>query len=209
MIFDVQRDLNPRHLQESFDRAAKLQGELRKKESRIKRQAQQLAWGLAALMDPGEHHHRVHVGIHAFDVNGHTCLASAYDEEVGDHYRYRYAVLCGGEAAKRALKTAQLDPGDSDEPGPHRRIALASYEDYEDFVDRLPRFLNDVVRNLEAKVERTKAIETTNRKSRSTDAYIGQALRQEGLQGSLASLADSLPASCRLPMDCRYVADIW
>jgi len=77
MIFDVQRDLNPRHLQESFDRAAKLQGELRKKESRIKRQAQQLAWGLAALMDPGEHHHRVHVGIHAFDVNGHAYLASA------------------------------------------------------------------------------------------------------------------------------------
>src|SRR2546428_1228462 len=92
MVFDVQRDLNPRHLQESFDRAAKLQGELRKKESRIRRQAQQLAWGLAALMDPGDHHHRVHVGIHAFDIDGHTCLASAYLEEIGDQYRYRYAV---------------------------------------------------------------------------------------------------------------------
>ncbi len=34
MIFDVQRDLNPRHLQESFDRAAKLQGELRKKSAK-------------------------------------------------------------------------------------------------------------------------------------------------------------------------------
>src|SRR5712691_10149129 len=108
MIFDLQRDRNPRHLQESFDRAAKLQGELRKKESRIRRQAQQLAWGLAALMEPGDHHHRIHVGIHAFDVDGQTCLASAY-EEVGDQYRYRYAVLCGGEAAKRALRTAQLD----------------------------------------------------------------------------------------------------
>lgn len=164
MDFDVQPDLNPRHLQESFDRAAKLRADLRKRENRIKRQAQQLAWGLAALMDPGDHHHRVHVGIHAFDVDGRTCLTSAYDEEVGDQYRYRYAVLCGGEAAKRALKTAQLDPGDSDEPGPHRRIALASYEDYEEFVERLPRFLNDVIRNLEAKVERTKAIETTNRR---------------------------------------------
>jgi hypothetical protein len=129
MIFDVQRDLNPRHLQESFDRATKLQGELRKKEGRIKRQAQQLAWGLAALMDARDHHHRVHVGIHAFDIDGHTCLASAYLEEIGDQYRYRYAVLCGGEAAKQALKTAQLNPGDSDEPGPNRRIALASYED--------------------------------------------------------------------------------
>jgi hypothetical protein len=115
-------------------------------------------------MDPGDHHHRVHVGIHAFDVDGRTCLTSAYDEEVGDQYRYRYAVLCGGEAAKRALKTAQLDPGDSDEPSAHRRIALASYEDYEEFVERLPRFLNDVIRNLEAKVERTKATETTNRR---------------------------------------------
>ena len=161
MVCDVQRDLNPRHLQESFDRAAKLQVELRKKESRIKRQAQQLAWGLAALMDPGDHHHRVHVGIHAFEVHGQTCLASAYLEEVGDKYHYRYAVLCGGESAKKALKTAQLDPGDSDEPGPQRRIALASYEDYEEFIERLPRYLNDVIRDLEARVERTKALEAT------------------------------------------------
>jgi hypothetical protein len=164
MIFDVQRDLNPRHLQESFDRAAKLQGELRKKESRIKKQAQQLAWGLAALMDPGDHHHRVHVGIHAFDVDGQICLTSAYLEEIGDQYRYRYAVLCGGEAAKKALKTAQLNAGDSDEPGPQRRIALANYEDYEEFVERLPRYLNDVIRDLEARVERSKAIETTNQR---------------------------------------------
>jgi hypothetical protein len=163
MIFDVRPDLNnPRHLQESFDRAAKLRGELRKKESRIKRQAQQLASGLAALMNPGDHHHRVHVGIHAFDVDGQTCLASAYEEEVGNESRYRYAVLCGGEAAKRALRTAQLDPGDSDEPGPHRRIALASYEDYEEFIERLPRYLNDVIRDLDAGVERSKAIETNN-----------------------------------------------
>ena len=164
MIFDVQRDLNPRHLQESFDRAAKLHGELRKKESRIKRQAQQLAWGLAALMDPGDHHHRVHVGIHAFVVDGQTCLASAYLEEVGDKYHYRYAVLCGGESAKKALKTAQLDPGDSDEPGPQRRIALASYEDYEEFIERLPRYLNDIIRDLEARIEHTKALEATGQR---------------------------------------------
>ncbi len=164
MIFDVQRDLNPRHLQESFDRAAKLQGELRKKESRIKRQAQQLAWGLAALMDPGDHHHRVHVGIHAFEVDGHTCLASAYLEEVGDAYRYRYAVLCGGESAKKSLKTAQLDPGDSDEPGRQRRIALGTYEDYEEFIERLPRYLNDVIRDLEARIEHAKALEATDQR---------------------------------------------
>ncbi len=177
MIFDVQRDLNPRQLQESFDRAAKLQGELRKKESRIKRQAQQLAWGLAALMDPGDHHHRVHVGIHAYEVDGQTCLASAYDEEVGDKCRYRYAVLCGGEAAKRALKTAQLDPGDSDEPGPHRRIALAGYEDYEEFIERLPRYLNDVIRDLEARIERTKALEASGQ---SVEAEIRRSAKRFG-----------------------------
>jgi hypothetical protein len=120
--------------------------------------------GLAVLMDPGDHHHRVHVGIHAFDVDGQICLTSAYLEEVGDQYRYRYAVLCGGEAAKKAPKTARLNPGDSDEPSPHRRIALASYEDYEEFVERLPRYLNDVIRDLEARVERSKAIETTNQR---------------------------------------------
>ncbi len=43
-----------------------------------------------------------------------------------------------------------------------RRIALASYEDYDEFIERLPRYLNDVIRDLEARVERTKAIETTN-----------------------------------------------
>lgn len=50
----MQRDTSPRELQEHFDRAAKLRSELRKKENRIKRQAQQLAWGVAALMEPGQ-----------------------------------------------------------------------------------------------------------------------------------------------------------
>ena len=63
------------------------------------------------------------------------CLAAAYLEPEGDGYRYRYAVLCGGEAAKRALRIAVLDSGGSDEPGPGRRIALATYAD---FVYRLP-----------------------------------------------------------------------
>lgn len=156
---DVQRDPNPRQLQEHFDRAAKLRGELRKKENRIKRQALQLAWGLAALMEPGHSHHRIGVSIHAFETDGRTCLASGYLEQRGEDFQYRYAVLCGGEPASRALKTAQLDPGDSDEPGPNRRIGLASYQDYEEFVERLPRYVKDVIRDLEAKVEHTKAIE--------------------------------------------------
>ena len=158
----MQRDPSPRQLQEHFDRAAKLRGELRTKENRIKRQAQQLAWGLAALMELGHSHHRIGLSIHAFGVEGRTCLASAYLEERGDKFEYRYAVLCGGEAARRALKTAQLDPGDSDEPGPQRRIGLATYEDYEDFVERLPRFVKDVIRDLEAQVEHAKAIDDSN-----------------------------------------------
>jgi hypothetical protein len=61
-------------------------------------------------MQPGEMHYRRSVGLHAFPVDGVRCLAAAYLEEEGDGYRYRYAVLCSGEAAKRALKTANLDP---------------------------------------------------------------------------------------------------
>jgi hypothetical protein len=162
MRSDVQRDTSPRELQEHFDRAAKLRSELHKKENRIKRQAQQLAWGLADLMEPGEHHHRIGLSIHAFEVEGRTCLASGYLEERGDKFNYRYAVLCGGEPARRALKTAPLDPGDSDEPGPHRRVGLATYDDYEDFVDRLPRYLKDVIRDLETQLEDAKAIELQN-----------------------------------------------
>jgi hypothetical protein len=53
MIFDVQRDPNnPRHLPESFDRAAKLRGELRKKESRIKRQGTTAGVGLGSTNEP-------------------------------------------------------------------------------------------------------------------------------------------------------------
>ena len=50
-----------------------------------------------------------------------NCLAATYLEEECDSFRYRYAVLCGGEAAKRALGTAELDP---DELG---RAGVASH----------------------------------------------------------------------------------
>lgn len=156
---DVQRDSSPRDLQEHFDRAAKLRGELHKKENRIKRQAQQLAWGLAALMEPGQSHHRVGVSIHAFEAEGQTCLASGYLDQRGEDFQYRYAVLCGGEPARRALKTAHLDPGDSDEPGPNRRVGLSTYDECEDFVERLPRYLKDVIRDLETELDHAKAIE--------------------------------------------------
>ena len=81
-------------------------------------------------MEPGSHLHRIGVGLHAFDADGAVCLAAAYLEPEGDNFRYRYAVLCGGEAAKRALRTAVLDPSDCDEPGSGRRIALATYDDF-------------------------------------------------------------------------------
>lgn len=104
-----------------------------------------------ALMEPGEHFYRHRVGLHAFDVDGITCLASAYLEEAGDDYLYRYAVLCGGEAARRAVTVARLDAGDSDEPGPGRRAAIATYSDFDDFLYRLPKYLGDVNRRLDAR----------------------------------------------------------
>ena len=188
MRIDVQRDVGPRQLQEHFDRAAKLRSELRKKENRIKRQAQQLAWGLAELMEPGQSHHRIGLSIHAFEVEGRTCLASGYLEERGDKFQYRYAVLCGGEQARRALKTVQLDPGDSDEPGPHRRVGLAIYDDYEDFVDRLPRYLKDVIRDLEARIERTQALEATGK---SVGAEIRRSAKRFGKKPSSTPSSES------------------
>ena len=149
-------------LEASFARAAVLQLEIERKERLLGRRVQTLAKGLADLMQPGEMHHRRGVGLHAFPVDGMTCLAAGYLEEERDGYRYRYAVLCGGEAAKRALNTAHLDPGDSDEPG-SRRIALADYDDYVAFVDRLPKYLEDVTRGLEARIREAEATEATAR----------------------------------------------
>jgi hypothetical protein len=108
---------SPGQLEQSFTRVNQLQAELQRKERAIGRKVQILARGLAGLMEPGAHLHRIGVGLHAFDVDGAVCLAAAYLEPEGDDYRHRYAVLCGGEAAKRALRTAVLDPSDCDEPG--------------------------------------------------------------------------------------------
>lgn len=147
-------------LETSFARAAVLQREIDRKERLFGRRIQVLAKGLANLMQPREAHHRRGIGLHAFPVDGVLCLAAAHLEEERDGHRYRYAVLCGGEPAKRALNTAELDPGDSDEPG-SRRIGLATYDDYFAFVDRLPKFLEDVIRDLETRVRAAESTAST------------------------------------------------
>jgi hypothetical protein len=157
---------SPGQLEQSLVRVNQLQAELQRKERAIGRRVQVLAKGLAGLMEPGEHLHRIGVGLHAFDVEGAVCLAAAYLEPEGDDYRYRYAVLCGGEAAKRALRTAVLDPSDCDEPGSGRRIALATYADYDDFVYRLPKFIADVTRRLEDRIRQTEGVDLQIRTAR-------------------------------------------
>jgi hypothetical protein len=117
-------------------------------------------------MEPGAHLYRIGVGLHAIDADGSVCLAAAYLEPEGDNFRYRYAVLCGGEAAKRALRTAVLDPSDCDEPGSGRRIALATYADYDDFVYRLPKFMADVTRRLEDRIQQTEGVDLQIRTAR-------------------------------------------
>lgn len=126
-----------------------MQTELARRERAVGRRIQSLARGLAALMETGEFFHRIGVGLHAFDVDGVVCLATSYLEEEGDDFRYRYAVLCGGEAARQALRSVALEPSASDEPGLGRRVALATYADYDDFLYRLPKYLGDVNRRLE------------------------------------------------------------
>ena len=110
-----------------------------------------IAQALADLMVAGEHHYRRGVGLHAFDVEGAIRLAAAYLDEEGSDFRYRYAVLCGGEPAKRVLRTAALDPGDSDEPGTSRRIEMAGIDECEDFLYRLPLYLGDVTKSWETR----------------------------------------------------------
>jgi hypothetical protein len=142
----------PGELERAFGRIQLLRAELARKERAISRKVQMLARGLATLMEPGEHFYRHGVGLHAFDVEGTVCLAAAYLEEAGDEHRYRYAVLCGGEAGKRALRDSRLHPGDSDEPGAARRIAIATYSDYDDFLYRLPLYVTDVDRRIVARL---------------------------------------------------------
>jgi hypothetical protein len=144
-----------------------MQADLARRERAVGRKIETIARALAALMKPGEHLHRIGVGLHAFDVDGATCLAAAYLERMGDDYCYRYAVLCGGEAAKRAPRSAALDPGDSDDPGLGRQVALATYADYDDFLYRLPKYLDDVDRRDEAHVAQVVQAEEQIRKGRS------------------------------------------
>lgn len=135
-------------------RAVQLRTEAERKERAVCRKAALLAAALGRLMEPGMWFHRRSVAVHAFDVDGSTCLASSYLEEYDGDYRYRYAVLCRGERAKTVLRTAPLDPSCADEPGAGRRVALATYEDCLDFLDRLPIFLTDLMRSFEERSRR-------------------------------------------------------
>jgi hypothetical protein len=155
----VKPSVTPAEIGEAFARMGRLQEELARRERAIGRKAQLLARGLARFMEPGRSRYRTGMGLHAFPVGDEVCLASSYLDQVGDDFRYRYAVLCGGEAARQELRAAVLDPGDSDEPGPGRRVAVASYDDYEAFVERLPIFITDVTRDLEARVQKLEGLE--------------------------------------------------
>ncbi len=133
-------------------------------------------------MEAGAYLHRRGVGLHAFDVSGAVSLAAAYLEPEGGDYRYRYAVLCGGEAAKRALRTAVLDPTDSGDPGLGRRIVLAPYADYSDFIERLPAYLADITRTIEGRVQQTAGAEAQIRRARRrVSSATGRADRRRAL----------------------------
>lgn len=160
------RSLAPGDLERSYARAATLRSEVERKQRAFGREVGVLAKAVADLMEPGSSHHRRSVSIHAFGVGGSNCLAASYLKEEGDSFRYRFAVLCGGEAARRALRMADLDPGDSDQPGPERRVFLATYCEYEDFVERLPVYLADVSRDWERREGQIDTLETKLRESR-------------------------------------------
>ncbi len=70
------------------------------------------------------------------------------------------------EAARRALRPASLDPGDSDEPGPARRIGMATFADNDDFIERLPTYLADITRDLERRIQQNEAVEVRVQQAR-------------------------------------------
>jgi hypothetical protein len=152
--------MTPADLANVFAELGTLQAEVERRERAIGRKAQRLASGLAKQMKASRYPHlsQCSVELHTFDVDGEVCLISAYlYEEEGEYGResgYRYAVLCGGEAAKRALETAELDPIDWDEPTLDRRVALATYADHMDFVERLPSYIGVIKRNFEARMKK-------------------------------------------------------
>jgi hypothetical protein len=59
----------------------------------------------------------------------------------------------------------ELDPADSDDPG-HRDVALATYQDCDDFLYRLPMYIRDVARMLESRMAQAEANETRLRDGR-------------------------------------------
>jgi hypothetical protein len=134
-------------------------------------------------MGAGGHSYRVGVGVHAFEAGGELCLCAAYLEEARQGSRYRYAVLCGGEAAVRALRTAPLDPGDSDEPGPHRRVSLATYVECEEFLERLPTRLVSGRRSLRARCAETAARESAAVPT-ARDVSVSQTERKRSFESS-------------------------
>ena len=162
------RSLTPGELEQSYARAATLRSEVERKQRAFGRKVNALAKGVAGLMEPGSWHFRRSIGIHAFTVAELTCLAASYLEDEGDGYRYRYAVLCGGEAARHALRTADLDPSDSDAPGPERRVFLATFSEHQDFVERLPAYLADIARVWAQRERQIEALEAGLQESRAS-----------------------------------------
>jgi hypothetical protein len=170
-------------LERAFVRAHEMQAELARRERAVGRKVQALARGLASLMEPGEYFHRIGVGLHAFEVDGTVCLAASYLEEQGEDSPHRYAVLCGGETARRALRTAALDPADSDEPGPNRRVALPTYSDFDDFLYRLPKYLGDVNHRVEKRLAEVASAENRIRGGRKQIATARRSLETAGPRG--------------------------
>lgn len=107
----VKPSATPAEIGEAFARMGRLQEDLARRQQAIGRKAQLLARGLARLMEPGHSYYRRGVGLQAISVGDEICLAASYLKQEVDDRGYRYAVLCGGEAARRALRSAVLDQG--------------------------------------------------------------------------------------------------
>lgn len=154
--------LTPSQLSRQLAEIHRLQTDVEARQRSIVVRARRLAAELASLMDDGEFHHRIGVGLHAFDVDGKRCLAASTLEEDNSipaeplnlppwHTRHvhEFAILVGGDAARRYLRSAPIPAALSSDPDGARRVRLATHGDFDAFLYRLARYIGDVARTFE------------------------------------------------------------